>query len=585
MVAARPVRAAVAVLSNRTTERLVVATAVDDAAPQPLVLAPGDSRPVFGLKSLVIGWSDGVEIHETKLTPGCAYFFGALAPGQPLTLQQIGLNERPGPPLLIADNDLLLDATPTLRVKVLVDDDERRRREVWEPELRARIAAASDILYAHCGLRLELVAFGAWDSDDAEFNFTRSLDEFEREVAPGPADVAIGFSSQYMAQRGRVHLGGTRKTLHSHILIKERTRGVLESERLELLVHELGHLLGASHSPEPNSVMRPVLTGGLQRTAGASVQFDPVNTLAMSLLTDEMRLRRVRTMSEMTSLTRRRLKEIYAALDPTLPDDPAAGMYQQLVGSAAGTAIIADARKIMAHVVHVAELKDKAPLETLHASSEGAAGDAAQQSPERSDLLLEWYVRQAAAAAARVNQETAPQAFLLAMGAALDDTGQLARLPMVSNIERRLEGVAERQRRLAALGTPTMRGRADLAKHFFVSAHLVPILGSQKARAAGLLKEMADSHGGSGFSFVDMTANRAGIVFAHAVLNGQLPLDRIAREFTVDAVLPTLEDLQEDMQAPEFAENFGGLTDARLQGELSKIELRVGALPFYAAGH
>lgn len=568
--------AAVAVLSNRTGEPLVAAVYADDQPPRPLAIDPGASRPVFGLKKLVVRWSDGQDVQNTELTPGCAYFVSRPDAGRPLQLRQIGLNGHPGPPLVIAEDNLLLDSAPTLRVKVLVDDDERRPRSRWEPELRKRVADASAVLQAHCGVQLQLVGFDRWDSDDNENDFMRSMAEFEREVAPGDADVAIGFSSQYAVQRGRFHMGGTRKPLHTHILIKERARGILDTERLELLVHELGHLLGASHSPEPTSVMRPVLLGGLQRTAGATVQFDPVNTLTMALLADEMRLRQVRSLGEITKLTRRRLQQVYAALDPALPEDPAAGLFQKIIGASAGTAVIDDARKIIAGVERVAKLKDKAPLTSLHPGETDVA---------RSDLLLEWYVRQGAAAATRVNPETAPQAYLLAMGAVLDRDGLLSELPLLATLEGRLASPTERERRAAVLGEPTMRGRADLTKHFFVSAHLVAVLGTQKARAAGLVKELADSHGGSGFSFVDMAANRAGIVFAHAVLAERLPLERVAREFTIDAVLPPLDDLREGMQADQFTADFGGLTDERLQGELRRIETRVIALPLYSGGH
>ena len=49
--------------------------------------------------------------------------------------------------------------------------------------------------------------------------------------------------------------------LHTHILIRE-WKPRTEPERLEVLVHELGHFLGACHSPENDSVMRPLLGDG-----------------------------------------------------------------------------------------------------------------------------------------------------------------------------------------------------------------------------------------------------------------------------------------------------------------------------------
>jgi hypothetical protein len=362
-------------------------------------------------------------------------------------------------------------------------------------------------------------------------------------------------------------MGGTRGPLHSHIILKERSRNVLETERLELLVHELGHILGASHSPERNSVMRPVLTGGLQRVAGASVQFDAPNTLLIALISQEIRLRRIRQFSDVTPETRRRMREIYQAIEPTLPDDPAAAQYQQLVGAAGAVPLVADARKVLERLVHVANVQKKLNEQ---------AG-----TPITGDRLLELYVRQAAIVAKQVRREHGPQALLLALGVALDDTSMLQKLPITSGVVPHIEGEHQRQQRIDAIGKPTMRGRDDLAKHFFVSAHLVALSGSQTARSAGLIKELVDAHGQSGFSFADMAANRAGIVFANAVLTGRLTLDDVAQRFTVEAFLPPIEDLQEQLAAKEFAEAFGGIGDARLTAELNRIEGRIQALPVY----
>jgi hypothetical protein len=98
-----------------------------------------------------------------------------------------------------------------------------------------------------------------------------------------------------------------------------------------------------------------------------------------------------------------------------------------------------------------------------------------------------------------------------------------------------------------------------------------------------LIKELVDARGGSGFSFADMAANRAGIVFANAVFTGRLTLDDIAQRFTVDAFLPPVDDLREQLGSTELSEAFGGVSDARLNGELNRIEARIQALPVYQA--
>ena len=54
---------------------------------------------------------------------------------------------------------------------------------------------------------------------------------------------------------------------------------ISEAERLEFLVHELGHYFGASHSPEREQ--RDAAGAGRQsgRPIGFRIRFDPVNAL------------------------------------------------------------------------------------------------------------------------------------------------------------------------------------------------------------------------------------------------------------------------------------------------------------------
>jgi hypothetical protein len=56
-------------------------------------------------------------------------------------------------------------------------------------------------------------------------------------------------------------------------------------------------------------------------------------------------------------------------------------------------------------------------------------------------------------------------------------------------------------------------GREDLPLHFLVSAALAAEGSGPLSQAIGLYKEVTDSRGGSGFSFSDMAANRAGTRF------------------------------------------------------------------------
>lgn len=69
----------------------------------------------------------------------------------------------------------------------------------------------------------------------------------------------------------------------------------------------------------------------------------------------------------------------------------------------------------------------------------------------------------------------------------------------------------------------TLAGRGDLAKHWALSAALTATLGGQVARSMGTWKELADTtQGGSGFSFVDLAADRSGERFAAAAVDPRL---------------------------------------------------------------
>lgn len=569
----RPLNGAVVVIANRTPATVEFEARIDRKPPKRLKLLPDENLPIFADAGVYVrNPDDDASAPEQALQANAAYFFGSDEGGSP-KLYQIGLGETTPqpwrtngvPPLELPDSNVIT-------VKIVVDDDEMRLRRAWEPAIRKRIDTVSAALEAHCGMKLRVVAVEEWDSDDNEKDFFKTLAEFEREVLPAPADVAIGFSSQYDVAKGRVHLGGTRHPLHTHILVKERSRNVLEPERIELLAHELGHYLGATHSPEPQSVMRPVIGQGVQRVARAKLKFDPPNTLLMSMFAEELRRRQIKDVGALSPEIRRRMQEIYSAINPSLPDDPAASQYVKIMGVAGARPLIEDTTKVLQQIVRVAELKKRL-----------VAQDKNKPLPT-GDELLQLYVRQAALAAKQVRRENASRAFILALGIALDETDSLRKLPLAGGAIDAIEPEQRRVERHAAFAdmpATSMHGRADLAKHFLVSAHLVALLGSEPARGAGVVKEMLDSNGGSGFSFADMAANRAGIAFAVAVLKDRLTLDDIASSFTVESFMPPIEGLREGLQAKEFTEAFGGVGDQRLQTELSRIEASISSLPIY----
>ena len=90
-----------------------------------------------------------------------------------------------------------------------------------------------------------------------------------------------------------------------------------------------------------------------------------------------------------------------------------------------------------------------------------------------------------------------------------------------------------------------------------------------------------DSEASEGFSFVDMTANRAGILFAGGVLRNAFPLKSLAESFAVENYMPSFEGIPEGFTAPQLMAQFGLPADPRFQKELKVIDERVLALPPY----
>ena len=183
-----------------------------------------------------------------------------------------------------------------------------------------------------------MVAVGTWHSEDSTRELKQLIAEFERTVNSAPARLAIGFTGQYQALRGDKHMGGTRGPFRPHILIREWGRQIAEPDRLEMLVHELGHFLGAVHSAESRSVMRPNIGDRQARARSFHIGFDAPNTLAMCLVGEELRSRTqpLIHLCQLPPASKDRLRRVYCLLAAALPDDPAAPRYLAMLDQSLG---------------------------------------------------------------------------------------------------------------------------------------------------------------------------------------------------------------------------------------------------------
>lgn len=127
--------------------------------------------------------------------------------------------------------------------------------------------------------------------------------------------------------------------------------------------------------------------------------------------------------------------------------------------------------------------------------------------------------------------------------------------------------------------------RTDFGQHFLTSAALAAQGDSALADAVGLFKEIADADGGSGFSFTDIAADRAGTRFGElAVRSAQDALQlqrRLAAGINETDIMPPARDLPEHMKAAEFESRFGGVGSDAYKAVMADIEQRIAACPIH----
>jgi hypothetical protein len=231
---------------------------------------------------------------------------------------------------------------------------------------------------------------------------------------------------------------------------------------------------------------------------------------------------------------------------------------------------IDDARKIVAAIVRAAQNNQRLPI---------AAKGAHPPHRRSGDVLAEFLIGAGAAEAVKLPARRRARAFLLGIGVALDSAALLRQNPVTGRLWRRIETDKERKGRLAVLGKPTMHGRHDLAQHFCVSAALTAANGPRAAEAAGILKEMLDAEGASGFSFCDLAADLSGIAFAEKILAEPARLADLRATFKVRHFVLPPAGLEDGLSSDQFAKRYGSISDKRFRAALETLRKGAQALP------
>ena len=130
-----------------------------------------------------------------------------------------------------------------------------------------------------------------------------------------------------------------------------------------------------------------------------------------------------------------------------------------------------------------------------------------------------------------------------------------------------------------------LAGRNDLVRHFTVSAGLVLLGGGVVADLIGEAKEVTDSNSGSGFSFADLAADRAGVRFAERAVESTASARRLqtalSRPVTEEYLFPRALDLPEGLNEAAFRRRYGDINHPDYDRLITEIDRRIDALPLY----
>ncbi len=597
-------------------------------------LAAGEARLVTVGRQPDISFQNAGKAVKYRLEPYHAYMFSADKTGVEFHgIDLAGAMPRPddvpaAPPAL----------TPLkLPVALYADDANPRSRVGWERLYRDRIAAASAVLEKQCGVGLTVASVGDWKSDASHGDLGQQAKLFETAATPPAGVLAVGFTNRFPKPDGTEQpTGFARQPLWPYLLVRDANLRT-DPERTEAVVREVGHFLGAGHTPDPRSAMRGKPADGRPLAGRYPIGLDPLNLLAVGIWADELRAGKPKSVADLKPASRERLAVIYKTLSGLLPGDelaaerlaelervgevavpqPAPVLPTAEVPKAAPPPVVVapkvevpKAAPPPAVVVPKAETPTVAPPPVAVPTAEPPAKTEAQPptvsrseavrkvvqavrlraidlkrdadaDKAKGDALTVELLMTASDIAYRLDGAVRVPAFLIGIGIALDDSEILRGNPLFSGLCKSAETDAERAARVAALGTPTLRGRRDLCQHFVVSAALAHVAGAGNAEALGLLKELTDRDGVSGFSFADLAADLAGIQLALAVTKFPEAIGRFRDGVNLDEYMPAIAGLREGLTAAKFKELYGGTDDERFKAEVEKVRKRVTDMPKY----
>ncbi|MFZ4502700.1 MAG: hypothetical protein ACOYM1_01995 [Methylovulum sp.] len=128
--------------------------------------------------------------------------------------------------------------------------------------------------------------------------------------------------------------------------------------------------------------------------------------------------------------------------------------------------------------------------------------------------------------------------------------------------------------------------RGDLAQHFIASASLSATLNNHLSVTLGEQKELRDAKMGSGFSFIDLAADKAGSYFGEmatlSLETAQLIQKNMSAIKDYRDFMPDPRDLPENINHADFLKNYGSVNAENYKKLTTLIDQKISSMPIYA---
>jgi len=133
---------------------------------------------------------------------------------------------------------------------------------------------------------------------------------------------------------------------------------------------------------------------------------------------------------------------------------------------------------------------------------------------------------------------------------------------------------------------PRLAKRHDLTQHFIYSAAIELLSSKDTSEFVGELKELLDSNkSGSGFSFIDLMADRAGVKFAQNATQDETSARGLQQvmlaQFDDHDLLPQSTKLPEHLSKAQFEQAYQHIKAPAYQALISDIDQRLNTLNVY----